>query len=268
MDKSPRPSKRSHGEGPDLSRRELLTGAARITLAALVTAVLPRVRQAHAGGVAGGVPIETWRRWIDAALSGISQGVDEWTQAAQLTGGVVNASNVFLKPGSLSGPSFEQLVHTSMQNAGAPGDVAAAFSGVSWEAWRTWAASYYMAINKALPQFAAVAAGEAPDTPIKPRPLRRGIAPGRIGMTPDVLARALSEVLMERMDDPNAAIATEEFARVYSNGFAGWYRGATLVNVLGKGPVPSFAPPYVPVGPVVLGEVYSTKALEAGPFLA
>jgi len=33
-----------------------------------------------------------------------------------------------------------------------------------------------------------------------------------------------------------------------------WLPAQQVTNVLGKGPVPTFAPPYVPVGPVVMGD--------------
>ncbi len=265
--KSPNATTSSDGSR-DPDRREVLSGLASLTLASLVTAVLPRVRAVYAGAPPS-VSIDTWRQWTRAARDALALGVDEWSQDAVVAGGVVNGSTVFLPPGSLSGPPFEPLVAAAMQDAGAPPEVAAAFAGVAWEAWRTWAASYHLTVAKALKAFAAVPAPEAPETPIKKRKLKSGAAPGSIGMTVEVLGEALAQVLQPVVaDDPNAQTAIVEFADAYASGFGRWFRRATLVNLLGKGPVPSYSPPYVPVGPTVAGEVFGVSVIEAPAFVA
>jgi hypothetical protein len=40
--------------------------------------------------------------------------------------------------------------------------------------------------------------------------------------------------------------------------FASWLASQQVLMVMGKGPVPTYAPPYVPVGPVVNGDIIST----------
>jgi hypothetical protein len=47
--------------------------------------------------------------------------------------------------------------------------------------------------------------------------------------------------------------------------FSEWKAGVKMVGLLGQGPVPTFAPPYVPIGPVVAGENTSAATLFAGP---
>ena len=48
--------------------------------------------------------------------------------------------------------------------------------------------------------------------------------------------------------------------------FRDWKVTAQVVGVMGKGPIPSFAPPYVPVGPVVMGDNLSGPGhVIAGP---
>jgi hypothetical protein len=50
----------------------------------------------------------------------------------------------------------------------------------------------------------------------------------------------------------------DALAVAFSQVFAMWVTSQMITNVLGKGPVPTFAPPYVPVGPVVGGDNIST----------
>ena len=45
----------------------------------------------------------------------------------------------------------------------------------------------------------------------------------------------------------------EKVADAFEKCFQIWQASTMVTNVLGTGPVPSFAPPYVPVGPVVMG---------------
>jgi hypothetical protein len=47
--------------------------------------------------------------------------------------------------------------------------------------------------------------------------------------------------------------------------FNEWKNLVTLVGLTGRGPVPTFAPPYVPVGPVISGDNISVGFLFAGP---
>ena len=39
-----------------------------------------------------------------------------------------------------------------------------------------------------------------------------------------------------------------------STAFLAWLPMQMIMNVMGKGSIPTFAPPYVPVGPVVMGD--------------
>jgi hypothetical protein len=45
----------------------------------------------------------------------------------------------------------------------------------------------------------------------------------------------------------------ESVADAFEKSYNLWKASTMVTNVLGTGPVPTFAPPYVPVGPVVGG---------------
>lgn len=57
--------------------------------------------------------------------------------------------------------------------------------------------------------------------------------------------------------EPNASAehrnVYESIAEAFEQAVQTWSVTSMVTNVLGTGPVPTFAPPYVPVGPVVGG---------------
>jgi hypothetical protein len=90
------------------------------------------------------------------------------------------------------------------------------------------------------PSFAAVPGPVAPPMPSVPVPLAAlaGVQP-----TPQKQFISLT---------PTQRRACEAVVDAFGPTVGIW-RTSTMVSVLGTGPVPTFAPPYVPVGPVVGG---------------
>jgi hypothetical protein len=62
------------------------------------------------------------------------------------------------------------------------------------------------------------------------------------------------------LDQPINSLATW-----VEGSFNEWKSLATLIGLMGRGPVPTFAPPYVPVGPVIAGDNLSMGSVFAGP---
>jgi hypothetical protein len=57
-----------------------------------------------------------------------------------------------------------------------------------------------------------------------------------------------------------------ELAKWVETSFREWKVTAQIAGVMGKGPIPTYAPPYVPVGPVVMGDNISAPGHTiAGP---
>jgi hypothetical protein len=99
------------------------------------------------------------------------------------------------------------------------------------------------------PAFAAVPSPVAPPAPNTPVPL---IALTQ--MPPQ--AALLKQQMVGQLGDPNAPYHQELFDAItdaFDKCFKLWQGTTMVTNVLGTGPVPTFAPPYVPVGPVVGG---------------
>jgi hypothetical protein len=62
--------------------------------------------------------------------------------------------------------------------------------------------------------------------------------------------------MVGQLGDPNAPFHQELFEAIsdaFEKSYNIWKVSTMVTNVLGTGPVPTFAPPYVPVGPVLAG---------------
>jgi hypothetical protein len=68
-------------------------------------------------------------------------------------------------------------------------------------------------------------------------------------------ASALKELMLGKFgaSEDYAAELFDAVATAVAACFETWVMGTIVTNVMGSGPVPTFAPPYVPVGPVVGG---------------
>ncbi|MBL8485091.1 MAG: hypothetical protein JNJ60_23045, partial [Rhodocyclaceae bacterium] len=67
---------------------------------------------------------------------------------------------------------------------------------------------------------------------------------------------SVKSAIIAKFPNPKPAAGTDLAVAVaagFEKAAIPWLGGTIVRNVLGSGPVPTFAPPYVPVGPVVGG---------------
>ncbi len=113
------------------------------------------------------------------------------------------------------------------------------------------------------PAFAAYPGPTAAPTPNIPMPL---IACPSSSMTKITMASELKDAMVGELsgppkdDDPDKQheVLFDGIGTTLSLAFLLWMLSQQVMNVLGKGPVPSYAPPYVPVGPVLGGDNIAT----------
>jgi hypothetical protein len=197
-------------------------------------------------------------------------GVNEWIGKARIQGGTVRGPAATLPPGSLvSDVHLEpRLVHL-LSESRMPREVNATLARVLSGAWMEWAAGYQIHLPKAYPTLAAVPARFAPPTPAAHAPsLSHGHSHGEASLKAPQLAARLSSALEmheSKVEGGNAGETIQSLANWVDNSFSEWKAGVKIVGLLGQGPVPTFAPPYVPVGPVVAGQNVSSATLFAGP---
>ena len=72
------------------------------------------------------------------------------------------------------------------------------------------------------------------------------------------MGNALDGGLKSKDNDKQYEALHDAIATVLAAAFTMWLPMQQVMLVMGKGPIPTFAPPYVPVGPVVAGDIIST----------
>ncbi len=196
---------------------------------------------------------EKLAKYIEGICGATCDAIDKWMKATSIATVIINGPVGVLTPGGVVGPPLTPLIM-----AGAPKKTAAETKystaianavGSSWQAWQTGLTGMLQ-----YPAFAAFAGPVAPPTPNVPVPLISLSSPGESMLAP----AALKGLMVANLGDPDAAHSAElfdAFSKAFNSVFS-IFKSSTLVqNVMGMGPIPTFAPPFVPVGPVVGGSV-------------
>lgn len=189
--------------------------------------------------------------YIDGICDGICSGIDQWLKLATVVGVIITGPVGMVTPGMVQGPPLAPLIlakapMNTPQEIKYSNAIANAL-GTLWQAWHLAIAGTLM-----YPAFAAFPGPIAPPTPNVPMPLIALPSGAEAGLAPD----SLKGLMLTNLADPEALHAADLFdalAKAFNIVFQ-TFKASTLVqNVLGTGPIPTFAPPFVPVGPVVGG---------------
>jgi hypothetical protein len=211
-----------------------------------------------------------WVAITKAAREVFARGVNAWIVGARIRGGIVQGPNAELTPGSLtSATSLEPLLLQGLHGAKVPSAVAQLLAKELGGAWNAWAAGFSMSLPGAYPKLAAVPGPMAPPTPAgRSFPMMQSRSAGEHRLLAATLVPRLQPAL-RRLAGPDSALADKavlELAKWVESSFREWKLTAQIAGVMGKGPIPTYAPPYVPVGPVVMGDNLSAPGHTiAGP---
>src|SRR5581483_5197158 len=192
-------------------------------------------------------------RTIDAICQAIVNAHNFWRQQAFLRN--VQIMAVTATGGTIQGPSLASVIRTQIPSTalyGAGAIIGQAVADGIDAAWQSWQSSVRVPGLQWWPSFVAVPGPAAPPTPNIPTPLS-ALTWDESTITVDALARSMKS----RLGRP-APYADQLFVSVATGldrALEQWFSVQVVTNVLGKGPVPTYAPPYVPVGSVVAGEI-------------
>jgi hypothetical protein len=211
-----------------------------------------------------------WAAIARAAREGFQKGVNDWILASRVQGGRIMGPNAELTPGSLvSHVDFEQTIVQSLAAAKAPAPLAQTLARELYSAWKEWSDGLRMILPGAYPTFAAFPGPYAPPTPAaQAYPLSQAMSPGEYRLQAAVCLARLRTALQPYLSRDTGGFEKEfsGLANWIEGSFREWKASARLVGILGKGPAPTFAPPYVPVGPVVMGDISTLgNSAIAGP---
>lgn len=197
-------------------------------------------------------------KFIDDTCSAICTAWTWWQKGnltppvpgAALVGVVINA--VTALGGQLVGAPWTPLILLNAPKAG-PMELkySTVIANVIGTAWLTFTATVKVTGMPWYPAFAAVPSPIAPPAPNVPCPF------AALTQVPvSISASVLKAQMIAQFADPQAPFHQELFeaiADAFEKTYNLWKATTMVTNVLGTGPVPTFAPPVVPVGPVVAG---------------
>ncbi len=211
-----------------------------------------------------------WNSIAKLSQEAFRVGVNEWLGRARIQGGKVSGPSAILTSGSLvSDTNVEMRVLHILMGSQVPWEISAAVAKVLAGAWNDWAAGFQIQLPRAYPSFAAFPGPFAPPTPAAGAPpVSQGSSLGEASLKAPLLTNKLGAALrMYQTKIPGGAPeqAIKTLANWVEGSFNEWKNLATLTGLMGRGPVPTFAPPYVPVGPVIAGDNISSGSLFAGP---
>lgn len=192
-----------------------------------------------------------YEKYIDGICGAICDSIDKWMKMTMITSALINGPVGVVLPGSFVGPPLMPLIlatapKSTPQEMKYSNAVASAL-GTLWQLWQTGLMGTLM-----YPAFAAFPGPVAPPMPNIPLPLIAFSSPGESGLSPSTLKITMDANLA----DPTAQHASDLFdaiAKAFNTVFQIFKASTMVQNVLGMGPIPTFAPPFVPVGPVVMG---------------
>lgn len=207
---------------------------------------------------------KNFKDFHDAMLDAIGFAHNMWKLQAKFKDIKIMAVSAIGAPGCLDGPALESNIKNAPMVAAFTGNMAkhrdAVAKGVS-KCFKDWADQVTVPGLPWYPAFAAFPGPMAPPMPNVPTPMIACVSAKITSITlPNDMKSAMDDALDGGLKDKDPEKQYEALhdaiATVCAAGFALWVAAQTQI-VMGKGPIPTFAPPYVPVGPVVAGDVLS-----------
>ena len=193
---------------------------------------------------------EKFGAFIDKTCDAICSAWSQWQTAATMVGVVI--AGPIASGGQVVGIPWAPLIMATGAIA-TPMELkyTTTIANVLGTAWLSYTASIKVAGMPWYPAFAAFPGPIAPPMPNVPAPLM-----ALIQVPASLQVPLLKMQMVGQLGDPMAPFHAQLFESIcdaFNKCFTVWQSTTMVTNVLGTGPIPVFAPPYVPVGPVVGG---------------
>jgi hypothetical protein len=188
--------------------------------------------------------------FIDGICDAICGAWSTWQSTATLIGVLINGPIASL--GQVLGPPLTPLILAQGPKA-SPAELryTTTVATVIGTGWLAYTASIKVPGLPWYPLFAMCPSPVAPPTPNIPNPVA-----ALTQVTASISASTMKSQMIGQLGDPRAMYHRELFGAIcdaFEQMFLTWQVSTQVTNVLGTGPVPTFAPPVAPAGPVVAG---------------
>ena len=215
-------------------------------------------------------PVEAkanWAHWNKKAWVATKTAVNSiWIPQVRIQNVRINGPSATCAFDCLQGPDLKNSIRSFMLSPDMPVKVANIYADSIAGAWKDWQESVRVQGLPWFPGFASFPGPQAPPTLSIPAPL---ISLQANKMNELILPDQLFRRIMDQLRKTDMSIDTDTrneillFSHLLASRFHGWL-GRTQIQVMGKGPVPTFAPPYIPAGPVVGGYVIPSATVIIG----
>ena len=198
----------------------------------------------------------------DTMIDAVGFAHNMWKLQAKFQNLTIMAVSAIGTPGCLDGPELESNIKNAPMVASFTGNMAkhrdAVAKGVS-KAFKNWQDQVTVPGLPWYPAFAAFPGPMAPPMPNVPMPLITCVSAKMTDIImPDTMTKEMDDALDSGLKDKDPEkhyhALHDAIATVLSLAFLMWLPSQQVMLVLGKGQIPTFAPPFVPVGPVVGGD--------------
>lgn len=195
----------------------------------------------------------------DKLLQAIKYGVDHWRLQAHFTNIQIMGQTAIGQAGCLQGPSLKPWILQAPGIYNAVGyfrTLANAVADTVDNNFKQWQDFVTVPGLPWYPMFLAVGAPLAPPTPNIPMPLMVCVSQNFSKLaSPSQLESGIRSNLPSEFKIAEMDMFIYMLSVSIMSYFVQWMGSQNVMMVMGMGPVPTFNPPYVPVGPVVNGYV-------------
>jgi hypothetical protein len=185
-------------------------------------------------------------KFLDGISEAICSAWATWQASASMVGVVINGP--VAAGGQIVGPPLTPLILATGPKA-KPQELklTMAVANVIGKAWLTFTATVRVPGLPWYPSFAAFPTPVAPPTPNIPCPF------AVLTMVAVSVSASVLKSQMVASAGPGNESLYDAIGDAFEKSLNTWKVTTMVTNVIGTGPIPTFAPPYVPVGPVVGG---------------
>lgn len=195
-------------------------------------------------------------QWTEVAMQATRHALNMWKLQAHFQNIFIQGQTAIGSPGCLTGPDLEPWMRSYMASKNVPDNFASFFARPISTAFKDWQQMVTVPGLPWYPMFVAVAMPFAPPTPNIPMPLHVMVSVKSTEITSSTkLANRIYAAAQNIEFSQADREAIEEFTDNLSMRFTTWLASSQVTMVMGMGPVPTFNPPYVPVGLVVGGYI-------------
>ena len=189
----------------------------------------------------------------------------EWRKGAYFSGVVIRGAIADGKAGCLKGPSFADEMdkyHDIQDLTGLEMDIYEAIRDGAAAAFDRWRENVTVPLLPWYPMFTAFPGSEAPPTPSVPTPLSALLSAHADALLAPHIRVQIDVRLRPELRHPILESLLLHLTTSMSAQLGMWLATQTVSGVMGRGPVPTYAPPYVPVGPVLGGSVVAKPGMK------